>query len=132
MKGKVIVMGLKRYELTDVEWAKIEHLLPPEQTGKKGRPAKNNRTMFNGIVWIAKSGAPWRDLPERYGPWETVYSRYRKWLDDGILDNIFRVLSLDAELEELSIDSTIVRAHQSSAGAKKEALLQKSEEAEAD
>ncbi|KDR96792.1 Transposase [Peptoclostridium litorale DSM 5388] len=125
-------MGLKRYELTDVEWAKIEHLLPPERTGKKGRPSKNNRTMFNGIVWIARSGAPWRDFPERYGPWETVYSRFRKWLDDGILDNIFRILSLDAELEELSIDSTIVRAHQSSAGAKKGAHLQKSEEAEAD
>lgn len=62
---------------------------------------------------------PWRDLPERYGPWQTVYSRFRKWMEDGILDNIFRVLSLDAELSELSIDASIVQAHQHSAGAKK-------------
>ena len=80
---------------------------------------KCNRTILNGIVWIARSGAPWRDLPERYGPWQTVYSRFRKWMEDGILDNIFRVLSLDAELSELSPDASIVQAHQHSAGAKK-------------
>ena len=72
--------------------------------------------MLNGMVWIARSGAPWRDLPERYGPWNSVYSRFRKWIDDGILDNIFRVLSLEAELYELSLDATIVQAHQHSAG----------------
>lgn len=124
--------AIRRYELTDEEWNKIESLLPPERTGKKGRPAKDNRVVFNAIVWIARSGAPWRDLPERYGSWETVYSRFRKWMDDGVLDNIFHTLSLEAELEELSIDSTIVRAHQSSAGAKKGANLQKSEEAAED
>ena len=75
--------------------------------------------MLNGMVWIARSGAPWRDLPERYGPWNSVYSRFRKWIDDGILDNIFRVLSLEAEINELSLDATIVQAHQHSAGAKK-------------
>ena len=63
---------------------------------------------MNGIVWLARSGAPWRDLPERYGSWKTVYSRFRKWIDDGILDNIFRILSLEAELEELSIDASII------------------------
>ena len=110
---------LRRYELTDYEWEQIKDLLPPENTGKRGRPSKNNRIMLNGIIWIARSGAPWRDLPERYGPWESVYSRFRKWIDDGILDNIFRILSLDAELEELSIDSSIIHAHQHSAGAKK-------------
>lgn len=124
--------AIRRYELTDEEWNKIESLLPPERTGKKGRPAKDNRVVFNAIVWIARSGAPWRDLSERYGSWETVYSRFRKWMDDGVLDNIFHTLSLEAELEELSIDSTIVRAHQSSAGAKKGANLQKSEEAAED
>ena len=90
-----------------------------DNSGKQGRPSKCNRTILNGIVWIARSGAPWRDLPERYGPWQTVYSRFRKWMEDGILDNIFRVLSLDAELSELSIDASIVQAHQHSAGAKK-------------
>ena len=74
------------------------------------------------MVWIARSGAPWRDLPERYGPWETVYSRFRKWIEDGILSNIFCVLSLDAELEKLSMDGSIVQAHQHSAGEKKGGL----------
>lgn len=111
--------GARRYELTDEEWNTIGPLLPPKGTGKKGHPLKDNRTVFNAIVWLARSRVPWRDLPERYGPWETIYSRFRKWLDDGILDNIFRTLSLEAELNELSIDSTIVRAHQASAGAKK-------------
>lgn len=110
---------LRRYELTDQEWEQVASLLPPEKTGKPGRPSKDNRTMLNGMVWIARSGAPWRDLPERYGPWNSVYSRFRKWIDDGILDNIFRVLSLEAELYELSLDATIVQAHQHSAGAKK-------------
>ena len=116
---------LRRYELTDYEWEKIKDLLPPENTGKRGRPSKNNRIMLNGMIWIARSGAPWRDLPERYGPWESVYSRFRKWIDDGILDNIFRILSLDAELEDLSIDASIVKAHQHSAGAKKGGLQTK-------
>ena len=76
--------------------------------------------MLNAVVWIARSGAPWRDLPERYGPWESAYSRFRKWIDDGILDNIFRVLSMDAELQEISLDASIVQAHQHSAGARKD------------
>lgn len=117
---------LRRYELTDEEWLRIEPLLPPENTGKQGRPRKDNRTIMNGIVWLARSGAPWRDLPERYGSWKTVYSRFRKWIDDGILDNIFRILSLEAELEELSIDASIIQAHQHSAGAKKGGLQMKS------
>lgn len=72
---------LRRYELTDEEWNRIVNLLPPENTGKQGRPRKSNRTILNGIIWIARSGAPWRDLPERYGAWETVYSRFRKWIE---------------------------------------------------
>ena len=112
----------RRYELTDQEWEHIADLFPKEATGKPGRPPKENRKMLNAMVWIARSGAAWRDLPERYGPWGTVYSRFRKWIEDGILDNIFRVLSLEAELEELSIDASIVKAHQHSAGAKKGGL----------
>ena len=75
--------------------------------------------MINAMVWMARSGAPWRNLPERYGPWKTVYSRFRKWIEDGILDNIFRVLSLEAEREELFLDASIVQAHQHSAGQKR-------------
>jgi len=122
IKKKGADIMLRRYELTDQEWEQVAALLPPEKTGKPGRPSKDNRTMLNGMVWIARSGAPWRDLPERYGSWNSVYSRFRKWIDDGILDNIFRVLSLEAELYELSLDATIVQAHQHSAGAKKGGL----------
>ncbi len=75
--------------------------------------------MLNAMVWLARSGAPWRDLPERYGLWETVYSRFHKWIEDGIFDNILHVLSLGAELGELSVDASIVQAHQHSAGAPK-------------
>ena len=77
---------------------------------------------FDGITtgFIgSKEQDVYKRQPERYGPWQTVYSRFRKWMEDGILDNIFRVLSLDAELSELSIDASIVQAHQHSAGAKK-------------
>lgn len=96
IKKKRGVSMSRIYELIDEEWSRIESLLPPENTGKPGRPKKDNRTMLNAMVWLARSGAPWRDLPERYGPWETVYSRFRKWMEDGILDNLFRVLSLEA------------------------------------
>ena len=110
---------LRRSELTDSEWNRVVELLPPENTGKQGHPRKDNRTILNGMIWIARSGTPWRDLPKRYGPWETVYSRFRKWIEDGIFDNIIRVLSMDVDLSELSLDASIVQAHQHSAGAKK-------------
>lgn len=112
----------KRYELTDQEWERISPLLPPKPAGKPGRPPKDNRLMLNAMVWLARSGAPWRDLPERFGPWESVYSRFRKWVDCGILEAAFRELSLEAELEELFLDASIVQAHQHSAGAKKGGL----------
>ena len=119
----------RHYELTDQEWEQIAPLLPPEKNSRPGRPSKDNRLMINAMIWIARSGAPWRDLPERYGSWNSVYSRFRKWIEDGILDNVFRVLSLDAELDELFLDATIVKAHQHSAGAKKGGLPMKSDTA---
>lgn len=109
-------MSIKRYEMTDSQWNQIKHLFP---TAKTGRPGKDNRLIFNAILWIARSGSAWRDLPERYGSWKTVYSRFCKWRDDGTLLIIFKALSADADYENLSIDSTLVKAHQHSAGAKK-------------
>lgn len=94
----------RRYELTDQEWEQIAPLLPPEKNSRPGRPSKDNRLMINAMIWIARSGAPWRDLPERYGSWNSVYSRFRKWVEDGTLDNVFRVLNLDAELDELFLE----------------------------
>lgn len=109
----------KRYELTNEQWKRIAPLLPPEKTGKKGRPGKDNRSMMNGILWIARSGAQWRCLPECYGPWQSVYSRFRKWQKDGVLEAVFRALSKDADMENLSIDSTSIRVHESANGNKK-------------
>ena len=107
---------MKRYEITGKEWERIQSFFPPERTGKRGRPAKNNRDMFNGMLWIVRSGAQWRELPSCYGPWQTVYSRFAKWRDDGTLKKVFRALSADADMENVSIDSTCVKVHQSANG----------------
>ena len=109
----------KRYELTNEEWERIKPLLPSQKTGRKGRPSKDHRVMFNGMLWIARSGSQWRNLPECYGKWEAVYARFRKWRDEGVLEQIFRTLSADADMENLSIDSTSVKVHQSANGGKK-------------
>ncbi len=111
---------LRRYELTDQQWEQIVPFLPPEKSGRRGRPLKSNRLMLNAMIWIARSGSPWRDLPEYYAPWESVYSRFRKWVDEGLLDNIFRLLAMEAELNEVSLDASIVQAHQHCAGARKD------------
>lgn len=110
-------MAPSRYELSDEQWEQIKELFPAYTTG---RPSKrSDREMFNAMLWIARSGAPWRDLPERYGLWKTVYARFCKWRNDGTLVLIFQALQIEADFENLSIDSTSVRAHQHSAGAKK-------------
>ncbi|WP_251861346.1 IS5 family transposase [Clostridium sp. Marseille-Q2269] len=112
-------MTQKRYEISDEQWNQIKNLFP---VAKTGRPPKDNRIMFNAILWIARSGAAWRDLPERFGSWKTVYSRFCKWRDDGTLVVIFKELTSEADYENLSIDSTCIKAHQHSAGAKKGAV----------
>ena len=115
-------MGTKRYELTDSEWKRIKNLLPPGRPkgGKRGCPAKyDNRTALNGVLWIARGGAPWRELPERYGPWQTVYSRFRKWGEMGVFEAVFQALSIGADFENTSIDSTSCKVHQSANGGEK-------------
>ena len=118
---------MRRYELTDIEWERIAKYFPEKVPGTPGRPAKPHRPIINGIVWIARSGAPWRDLPERYGPWETVYTRFRELVDNGVLAQIFRDLKIDADLQDLSLDSTSIKVHQHAAGAKKGGLHPRSD-----
>jgi len=118
---------MRRYELTDKEWKRIEKYFPKKQPGTPGRPPKDSRPIVNGIVWIARSGAPWRDMPERYGPWETIYTRFRELIGNGILVQIFKGLNIDADMQDISLDSTSIRAHQHAAGAKKGDLLPKSD-----
>ena len=107
---------MKRYELTKEQWERIKRLLPAETTGKRGRPRKDNRRRLKGMLWIARSGAQWRELPEAYGPWQSVYARFAKWRDDGTLEMVFRELSADADMENLSIDPTCIKVHESANG----------------
>ena len=110
-------MTIHRYEVTDAEWDIIEPMLPKHHMG---RPQKDLRAHFNGILWIARSGARWEDLPARYGPHQTVYSCFCRWRDDGTLERIFHKLGANAELEELNIDSTTSKvSEQASRGPRK-------------
>ena len=101
-------MNMRRYEVTDEQWEKIKDLLPPKKTG---RPFKNLRHTFNGILWVMCTGASWRNIPERYGKWNTIYKCFAHWSNLGIFENIFKKLSVDGDFDELSIDSTYVKAH---------------------
>ena len=102
---------MKRYELAKEQWDRIKPMLPPEETGKRGRPRKDNRTMLNGMLWIVRSGAQWRELPEAYGPWQSVFARFSKWRDDGTLENVFHALSEGADMENLSLDSPCIKVN---------------------
>jgi len=108
---------MRRYEITDVQYARIEHLLAGKP-GDVGRSAANNREFLNAVLWIARSGAPWRDLPERFGNWNSVYQRFRRWARTGVWQRIFQELQ-EPDLDWMMIDSSIVRAHQSASGQKK-------------
>lgn len=112
-------MSMKRYELTKEQWERIKSLLPPEEMGKRGRPRKDNPIMLNGMLWIVRSGAQWRELPETYGPWQSIYAQFAKWGDDGTLEVVFHTLSTDADMENLNMDSTCVRVHESANGEEK-------------
>lgn len=111
-----------RGDLTDEQWAQIEPLLP--RRAATGRPPTDHRQIVNGILWILRTGAPWRDLPERYGPWSTVASRFYRWRQAGVWERLFAELQRQADAEgRLNwdvhfVDGTVVRAHQHAAGAK--------------
>lgn len=114
-------MARRRFELTDAQYERIEGLLPSESEGR-GRPMKDHRPLVDGIFWILRTGAPWRDLPARYGPWKTVYDRFRRWTEDGTLAAMVKRLQADLDLKEeidwsqFNIDSTSVRASRAAAG----------------
>jgi transposase len=118
-----IIIGMSRYDFTDEQWQRLQPVLPP--THQEGRPRGEDRRILNGIRWILRTGAPWRDLPERYGSWSTVYSRFYRWQKAGHWDRIWATLQQQADARgELHweihfVDATIVRAHQHAAGAKK-------------
>jgi len=111
----------RRHELSDAAWARLAPLLPPR---KPGAVRKDDRLVINGILWKLATGAPWRDLPERYGPWPSVYTRFRRWTRAGVWDRLLAAVQRQADAAgQLDwtvhfVDGTVVRAHQHAAGAK--------------
>lgn len=107
-----------RLLLRDDQWVRIEPLLQGK-AGDRGRTGADNRLFVEAVLWIARTGVPWRDLPPEFGAWNSVFRRFSRWADKGVWQKIFATLSKDADFEEVFLDSTIVRAHQHAAGASK-------------
>ncbi len=112
---------MRRYELQEGQWLKIAPLLPGKATDR-GRSGEDNRQFVQALLWIARSGAPWRDLPERFGKWNSVFQRFNRWSKKGVWQQVFEALQ-EPDLDWLLLDSTIVRAHQHAAGQKKEQTI---------
>lgn len=106
------------YDLRDDQWERIKDSLPGQKKDR-GRTAADNRCFISGVMWIARNGAPWRALPEKYGKWSSVHKRFIRWSKAGIWQMIFNTLAADADTEWIMIDSTMIRAHQHAAGARK-------------
>lgn len=115
---------MRRHELTDEQWELVHPILPP-RTARTGRPPSDPRQMLNGILWILRTGAPWRDLPERLGPWQTVYDHFRRWRRQGVYDRILEALQIRLDRDGhidwdlWCIDGSSVRASRAAAGAGK-------------
>ena len=107
---------MQRHEIEDDAWERLQNLLPG-RVGTKG-PTADNRLFVNAVLWIGKTGSPWRDLPERFGPWNSVWRRFDRWARAGVWGQVFEQRQ-DPDLEWLILDSTVVRAHPCAAGAKK-------------
>ena len=108
---------LARPAITDEDWDRIQDLLPG-RAGQPGVTAKDNRLFLDAVLWVAKTGAPWRDLPDRFGKWNTVWKRFDRWARKGVWPRVFEVFK-DPDLEWLILDSTIIRAHPCAAGARR-------------
>lgn len=106
---------MHRHELTDQEWAEISTLLG----ARTGPPSlRGDRNFINAVLWIAKTGAQWRDLPERFGPWKTIFNRFDRWAKANKWRNIFHALALSDDEVGVLLDGSVVRAHQDAAGGK--------------
>src|SRR5215216_4880885 len=115
---------MNRRDLSDQQWSRLVSILPAQKP-HTGHPNNDHRPIINGMLWVIRTGAPWRDMPERYGKWTTVYSRLQRWRKKGVWERVWQQLQQQAaaegqvEWEIQFLDGTIVRAHQHAAGAKK-------------
>jgi putative transposase len=108
---------VKRYELSDAQWRRIESLLPGKSTDP-GRTGSDNRLFVNAVLWVLRSGARWQDLPERYGQWKTVHKRFTRWAKAGAWEKVFTSLTGNPDNQYLMLDTTLVRVHQQAASGK--------------
>lgn len=109
-------MNADRTVLTDAMWARVEHMLPGKATDP-GATAAHNRRFLEAVLWRSRTGSPWRDLPERFGNWNRVFRRFRRWALSGVFERVLDALSDEFDLEYVFVDGTIVQAHQKAAGA---------------
>jgi transposase len=104
--------------LRDDQWERIKPFVPGGRKGKRG-PRSDGRRFLNALLWIARSGARWRDLPERFGPYQTAKRRYYRWIEMGVFDRLFEAIASQPDLEWLMIDATVIRAQAQAAGARR-------------
>ena len=109
--------ALRRHDISDGMWKILEPLLPGQE-GQWGGVAEDNRLFLDGVFWVLRTGAPWRDLPECYGKWNTVFQRFRRWRDKGVWERLLEALIDEPDYEWLMIDASHIKAHQHGAGAK--------------
>lgn len=102
---------------SDSQWERIAPLLPGK-VGDPGRSGSDNRLFLEAVLWLVRTGSPWRDLPETFGAWNSIFRRFRRWAKKGVFETVFKELSGDPDFEYAMIDGTIVRVHQHGAGAK--------------
>ena len=117
---------MERSVLRNDQWGRIAPLLPGK-VGDPGRSGAHNRLFVEAVLWIVRVGAPWRDLPEAFGNWNSVFQRFRRWVKAGVFDWIFEALSDDADFEYVIVDGTIVRVHQHGTGARGGPRLRRSD-----
>jgi transposase len=122
---------MRRYALRDDQWERIKDLLPGRE-GHVGVTAKDNRLFVEAVLYRYRAGIPWRDLPERFGEGKAVHTRFSRWAKSGVWEKVFKHLASDPNNEYAIIDSTIVRAHQHSAGALKKTARKRLDAAKAD
>ena len=117
---------LDRLMLSDGQWERISaHIIGDGRT--RGSSGRDNRMFLEAVLWIVRTGSPWRDLPDVFGPWNSAFRRFSRWSAKGVWDRIFAAMSDDQDFEYLILDSTIIRAHQHAAGAKKGLRIKRSD-----
>ena len=118
IQGCFLEAALEGEVLRDDQWERIKPFVPGGLKGKRG-PRSNGRRFLDALLWMARSGARWRDLPERFGPYQTAKRRYYRWIEMEVLDRVFEAVAAEPDLEWAMLDATVIRAHAQAAGARR-------------